>query len=72
MADIVNVITKATNSFLDINTITVDNWTFKLFYKWTVTILIAGSGGFQSLAVHKSGDNVFEIFSPEKIGEEII
>ena len=43
MADIVNVISKATNSFLNINTITVDNWTFKLFYKWTVTLLVACS-----------------------------
>ena len=40
MADIVQVITKATDAFLDINTITVDNWTFKLFYKWTVTLLV--------------------------------
>jgi hypothetical protein len=36
MADIVHVISKALGTFLDINTMTVDNWTFKLFYKWTV------------------------------------
>jgi hypothetical protein len=43
MADIVNVISKATNAFLNLNTVTVDNWTFKLFYKWTVTLLVACS-----------------------------
>ena len=43
MADIVNAISKATDSFLNINTITVDNCTFKLFYKWTVTLLVACS-----------------------------
>jgi hypothetical protein len=43
MADIVHVISKALGTFLDINTMTVDNWTFKLFYKWTVRWCQSGS-----------------------------
>ena len=43
MADLVRVISKATDTFLNINTITVDNWAFKLFYKWTVTLLVTCS-----------------------------
>ncbi len=33
MASLVGIVTKTTKSFLDVNTISVDNWTFKCFYK---------------------------------------
>ena len=43
MADLIGTITKVTNSFLEINQISIDNWSFKLFYKATTSILIASS-----------------------------
>lgn len=43
MADIIRLVTRASNSFLDINSVAVDNWTFKLFYKFSVILLISCS-----------------------------
>jgi len=43
MADIIRLVSRATNTFLDINSVTVDNWTFKLFYKFSVILLISSS-----------------------------
>ena len=38
--DIVGIVTKATKVFLDVNTISVDNWTFKMYYKVTVMLTV--------------------------------
>ena len=43
MAELIGAVTKVTSSFLEINQISIDNWAFKLFYKFTTVILIACS-----------------------------
>ena len=43
MAEILGAATTATKYFLEVNQITIDNATFKLFYKATTTLLIACS-----------------------------
>jgi len=40
MAELLGVVTKATSSFLELNQVSIDNWAFKLFYKFTTTILV--------------------------------
>jgi len=41
MAEILGAATAATKLFLEVNQISIDNWTFKLFYKATTTLLLA-------------------------------
>jgi len=36
----VGAVTKVTAGFLEINSISIDNWGFKLFYKWSTTLLV--------------------------------
>lgn len=43
MANLFSIVTKATKSFLDVHTISVDNWGFKLFYKVTTAICLFSS-----------------------------
>lgn len=43
MASLVGIVTKTTKNFLDVNSISVDNWTFKLFYKVSTTLVIFSS-----------------------------
>ena len=43
MAEILGAATSATKFFLEVNHISIDNWTFKLFYKATTTLLLACS-----------------------------
>ena len=44
MAELVlGAATTATKFFLEVNQVSIDNLTFKLFYKATTTILLAGS-----------------------------
>ena len=40
MAELVGAVTKITSGFLEINSISIDNWGFKFFYKWTPTLLV--------------------------------
>jgi len=40
MAELLGVVTKATSSFLELNQVSIDNWAFKLFYKFSTTILV--------------------------------
>ena len=40
MAELVGAVTKITSGFLEINSISIDNWGFKFFYKWTTTLLV--------------------------------
>ena len=40
MAELLSAVTKATSSFLELKTVSIDNWGFKLFYKFTTTILV--------------------------------
>jgi hypothetical protein len=35
--------TSITKNFFEINTISIDNWTFKLFYKWSTSLFVFGS-----------------------------
>ena len=44
MGDEFGLATSATKYFLEVNRITIDNWTFKLFYKWTPALLLMGAG----------------------------
>ena len=43
MAEILGAANSATKFFLEVNQISIDNWTFKLFYKATTSILIVCS-----------------------------
>ena len=43
MATSVGLIKSATEAVLGIGEITIDNLTFKLFYKWSVSLFIASS-----------------------------
>jgi len=40
MAELLGAVTKATSSFLELKSVSIDNWGFKLFYKFTTTILV--------------------------------
>ena len=44
MALVNTLATSGTKLFLEVNTVSIDNWTFKLFYKATTTILLACAG----------------------------
>ena len=43
MADLLNVVTKATSSFLELHKVSIDNWVFKLYYKFTTSLLLLSS-----------------------------
>lgn len=43
MAEILGAATSATKFFLEVNQISIDNFTFKLFYKATTSLLVASS-----------------------------
>ena len=46
MAALAALLTAGSNiikNFFEINTISIDNWTFKLFYKWSTTLFVFGS-----------------------------
>ncbi|CAB4055093.1 inx [Lepeophtheirus salmonis] len=40
MADLFRVITRFSQSFLEVNTISIDNWTFKCYYKISVVLAV--------------------------------
>ena len=40
MAELLGAVSKATGSFLQAKHVSIDNWGFKLFYKFTTTILV--------------------------------
>ena len=43
MAEILGAATSATKFFLEVNKVSIDNWTFKLYYKATTTLLLGCS-----------------------------
>jgi hypothetical protein len=43
MASLVGVVSKVTKSYFDVNKISVDNWTFKCFYKASTTVFVFSS-----------------------------
>ena len=43
MADLLNIVTRATSSFLELHKVSIDNWVFKLYYKFTTSLLILSS-----------------------------
>ena len=43
MTEILGAATTATKLFLEVNQISIDNWTFKLFYKATTSLLLGCS-----------------------------
>jgi preprotein translocase subunit YajC len=40
ISGLVGAVSTVTKSFFEINTVSIDNWTFKLHYKWSATLLI--------------------------------
>ena len=40
MAEIIGAVTSVTKSFVKVNSISIDNWGFKLFYKCSTTLLV--------------------------------
>ena len=43
MASLLGVIAKTTTSFFDSGSVSVDNWTFKCYYKVSVTLFVLSS-----------------------------
>lgn len=43
MGALVKVVGRVTKSYMEINTVSVDNWTFKCFYKVSTSLLIFSS-----------------------------
>ena len=43
MASAITIVKSATEAGLGIGEVSIDNFTFKLFYKWSVSLFIAGS-----------------------------
>ena len=43
MAYLLNVVTNATSSFLELHKVSIDNWVFKLYYKFTTSLLLVSS-----------------------------
>ena len=43
MANVIGAVTTVTSNFLEINQVSIDNWTFKLFYKFTTVYLVTSS-----------------------------
>ena len=41
MAALMGAFTPATKYFLEVNKVSIDNWTFKLYYKATTSLLMA-------------------------------
>ena len=41
--DLIGLVSKATRHFFDAGTISVDNWTFKMYYKVTIVVVILSS-----------------------------
>jgi hypothetical protein len=40
ISGLVGAVSTVTKNFFEINTVSIDNWSFKLYYKWTSTLLI--------------------------------
>ena len=40
MANLISLVTKTTSAFLEVNTVSIDNWAFKSYYKVTTTLLV--------------------------------
>ena len=40
MAELLGAVTKVTSSFLELKKVSIDNWGFQLFYKFSTTILV--------------------------------
>ena len=43
MATTIGIVKSATETILGIGEVSIDNFTFKLFYKWSVSLFVAGS-----------------------------
>ena len=41
--DILGIVGKATKAFFDVRTISIDNWTYKLYYKISVILVVSCS-----------------------------
>ena len=68
MAEILGAATSATKFFLEVNQISIDNFTFKLFYKATTTLCLACS--VIASAKQFFGDPIScEVVSSNTIGE---
>jgi len=70
MATTVGLIKGATEVVLGIGEVSIDNFTFKLFYKWSVSLFIAGS-----VAVCSSqffGDPVACETADDSVDEEVL
>ena len=43
MAELIGVVSKAVGSYFELQQVSIDNWSFKLFYKITTSILVLSS-----------------------------
>ena len=45
MVDVVGAVTKLSSEFLEKDTVSIDNWAFKFYYKYTTAIIFTCSVG---------------------------
>jgi len=70
MAAAIGIVKSATESVMGIGEVSIDNFTFKLFYKWSVTFFVAGS-----VAVSASqffGDPIACETADDSVDEEVL
>ena len=63
MAELLGAVSKATSSFLELKEVSIDNWGFKLFYKFSTTILVFCSVLVSARSVASLSMNVPKIFN---------
>jgi len=70
MATTIGLVKSATETILGIGEVSIDNFTFKLFYKWSVSLFVAGS-----VAVCSSqffGDPISCETADDSVDEEVL
>jgi hypothetical protein len=65
---VVGAVTKLSNEFLESNSVSIDNWAFKFYYKYTTAIIIACSVGTTARLVRQYLLQIdVKTWNPEKV-----
>ncbi|XP_023324723.1 innexin inx2 [Eurytemora carolleeae] len=77
MATTIGIVKSATETILGIGEVSIDNFTFKLFYKWSVSLFVAGSVAVCSsqffgdpISCETSRDDVYQ--ADDSVDEEVL
>lgn len=70
MATAIGIVKSATEVVLGIGEVSIDNFTFKLFYKWSVSIFITGSVAVSSSQFF--GDPIACETADDSVDEEVL